>query len=155
MHYLRGRYSSLTGAALETERKRNREKTLKRRADPEKRRKELEYKRQKGTGFSPELVAACRRAQGDLCALCQVKLVRGRYHAAQECADHCHATGQPRGLLCFRCNQGLGFYEKMAKLGAAEYLADPPVARLQSAVSTDSPSKSDPSSPSIKADSIQ
>lgn len=36
--------------------------------------------------------------------------------------DHCHVTGKVRGVLCQQCNISLGHYEKIDKLGAAEYL---------------------------------
>ena len=38
--------------------------------------------------------------------------------------DHCHETGQIRGLLCFRCNFGLSFFSESAEVmsRAARYL---------------------------------
>jgi Recombination endonuclease VII len=40
--------------------------------------------------------------QGGLCAICQV--VPGTF------VDHCHRTGDVRGVLCFNCNNGLGHF---------------------------------------------
>lgn len=53
--------------------------------------------------------------QGGRCAICDGDKPYGKsFHV-----DHCHATGRVRGLLCKRCNNGLGFFdddrERMAK----------------------------------------
>lgn len=44
------------------------------------------------------------------------------------CIDHCHSSGEPRGLLCTKCNSAIGMFEdsidKMIK--AVEYLSDGP-----------------------------
>jgi hypothetical protein len=40
--------------------------------------------------------------QGGLCAIC--KVVPGTF------VDHCHQSGQVRGVLCFNCNNGLGHF---------------------------------------------
>jgi len=51
--------------------------------------------------------------QDSLCAICRDP-VRGAMRAKsvkQElCVDHCHTTGKIRGLLCFKCNAGLGMF---------------------------------------------
>jgi hypothetical protein len=46
-------------------------------------------------------------AQGFACAICRDPEPggRGTWHV-----DHCHTSGRVRGLLCYRCNQGLGYF---------------------------------------------
>lgn len=60
-------------------------------------------------------------AQGYKCAICgNEDEVEGRRLAI----DHCHTTGKVRGLLCGKCNRGLGlFYDNFTLLqNAIEYL---------------------------------
>ena len=66
------------------------------------------YKRKK-LGFTEDLYKALIELQGDKCAICTAPL------ADLRCADHCHETSTPRGLLCRSCNLGLGHYEKNQK----------------------------------------
>ena len=49
--------------------------------------------------------------QGGRCKICDSKIARGdssRKDASGLRVDHDHATGRVRGLLCVRCNSGLG-----------------------------------------------
>lgn len=54
--------------------------------------------------------------QDGKCAICKVK---ENLHV-----DHCHAKGDVRGLLCVRCNRGLGYFRDQPELlkRAAAYL---------------------------------
>jgi DNA-binding sugar fermentation-stimulating protein len=44
--------------------------------------------------------------QGGLCAICKKPCSVGQRLGV----DHCHETGKIRGLLCRKCNVGLGFF---------------------------------------------
>lgn len=45
-------------------------------------------------------------SQGDRCAICKTEAPRGHgWHV-----DHCHRTGNTRGVLCHSCNVGLGHF---------------------------------------------
>lgn len=62
------------------------------------------------------------RAQGGTCEICKCKLESSRY--TKFAVDHCHKSGEVRGLLCTHCNTGLGLFkdspERLA--GAIRYL---------------------------------
>ncbi|QZE11266.1 HNH endonuclease [Streptomyces phage Forrest] len=59
--------------------------------------------------------------QNGVCAICG-----GRDEDVSLAVDHCHSTGIVRGLLCRKCNMGLGYFdddiEKMTK--AIAYLGE-------------------------------
>ena len=46
--------------------------------------------------------------QKGLCAICSCNSSELRGSDAMFCVDHCHNTGQPRALLCHKCNTGIG-----------------------------------------------
>ena len=58
------------------------------------------------------------------CAICTVKKPGGR--TKMFFIDHCHNTGKVRGLLCMRCNTGLGLFLDNPKflLNAISYLKE-------------------------------
>lgn len=58
-------------------------------------------------------------SQGGLCAICGTDDPRGKNHNRLH-VDHCHKTGKVRGLLCSRCNVGIGsFLDDVAVLQKA------------------------------------
>lgn len=44
--------------------------------------------------------------QGGVCAVCGDPRTKGK----RLCIDHDHTTGEVRGLLCDRCNKGIGLF---------------------------------------------
>ena len=79
--------------------------------------------RRKKNGFSIELFASRMTEQDGKCPICGVVLTTG-LGATTACADHCHNTKTPRGVLCKRCNTLLGWAKDDVRvlLKAAEYL---------------------------------
>lgn len=71
-------------------------------------------------GLSDAEYAAMLAEQGGVCAICGGECATGWRLAV----DHCHQTGQIRGLLCGRCNRAIGQMEDDPELlgAAANYL---------------------------------
>lgn len=59
-------------------------------------------------GITVEQYDAMLEEQGHVCAICKQPERSKRY--VRLCVDHCHATGGNRGLLCNRCNRGVGLF---------------------------------------------
>jgi hypothetical protein len=61
-------------------------------------------------------------AQGGVCAICRTD----RWSRGVPNVDHCHETNSVRGILCTRCNLGIGYFmDDPARLtAAAKYLGD-------------------------------
>ena len=78
------------------------------------------FNRLKATGFTPEDFKEKLDEQGGVCAICGTD----NPGKLDFCADHDHANGNKRGVLCRKCNSGLGHFnddpEVIAK--AIQYL---------------------------------
>ena len=60
--------------------------------------------------------------QDGRCRICQIQIGLGGLSGDALCVDHCHTTGEFRGLICGRCNTGLGqFRDNTDHLLAAAY----------------------------------
>jgi hypothetical protein len=59
-------------------------------------------------GWTPERFDIVWRLQGGKCAICPRELTTGWREENSVFADHDHATGSPRGLLCRNCNTAIG-----------------------------------------------
>lgn len=65
--------------------------------------------------------------QGGVCAICNEEEVTVRQGRVQSLSvDHCHETGNIRGLLCNSCNRALGKFKDSIEhlLAAASYLEE-------------------------------
>lgn len=73
-------------------------------------------------GITPEQYNVFLTAQEDKCAICFLPR-DGRWKILN--IDHDHSTGIVRGLLCTKCNRGLGFFNDDAPrlISAGAYIA--------------------------------
>lgn len=73
------------------------------------------------TGLDFEEMLATQKGK---CAICEADNP-GVSHRETLFVDHCHKTGKVRGLLCHKCNSGLGSFRDSPHLllHAADYLA--------------------------------
>ena len=81
------------------------------------RRKNLNDRYQKKYGITLDIAERLLKEQDCKCLLCMKQLTERTF-----VVDHCHRTGDVRGLLCKTCNSQLGHYERMETLGAKEYV---------------------------------
>jgi len=63
------------------------------------------------------------KAQGNACGICEAKENNNKRTKYFD-VDHCHESGQVRGLLCTNCNMGLGKFNHDIKwlIAAIKYL---------------------------------
>jgi hypothetical protein len=97
--------------------------SARRRAYYQANKQEISVRRQGGHlqrryGISREEYAALLARQGGVCAIC------GKPAQKTLCVDHCRSTGKIRGLLCRKCNFGLGCYaeDQAAMIATLAYL---------------------------------
>lgn len=94
-----------------------------RRGNPDQQRKNLLRYR---FGLSVEQYDWLLAMQHGQCAICKSEKSNGKGHRLQ--VDHCHESGQIRGLLCHSCNSAIGMFKDDPKLliAALYYINNPP-----------------------------
>ena len=79
----------------------------------------------KGYGLTPDQYDILLESQNGVCAICgkpETRVLKGKL--CELAVDHDHKTGRVRGLLCVRCNLGIGSFGDSSELTqkAVEYL---------------------------------
>lgn len=117
--YHRGKFGRFADCKL-CVRKRVRASYLK---NPESRikrnKKNLQGFKQRKYGLSEEQIKKILEDQKHLCVICKISLDNSEPIKVPH-IDHCHTKGHVRGILCTRCNKGLGnFKDNIEYLEAA------------------------------------
>jgi recombination endonuclease VII len=73
----------------------------------QKRRDNNRNNRKRKYNVTHEEFTALFKGQGERCAICRTAEPSGNGW----CLDHDHALGNVRGVLCFKCNTGLGLFK--------------------------------------------
>jgi len=61
-------------------------------------------------GISYEVFEEMLKSCDYTCHICGCKVVQ-KHGGNKACLDHCHTTGNLRGVLCNRCNKGIGLLD--------------------------------------------
>lgn len=77
-----------------------------------------DYQRRKKFGITPEQYKATLKDQDYRCAICEEHADNFDRSFA---VDHDHVTGRIRGLLCLKCNTGLGCFDDKKSLVYTAY----------------------------------
>ena len=93
---------------------------------------QADYVRERKYGIQPQEFKILLDQQNNKCACCSDKFTK---HNGPK-VDHCHKTGSIRGLLCNKCNSGIGFLgdDLDGVQKALKYLELQPPVTLNSAV---------------------
>lgn len=71
------------------------------------------YALKRDYGLTREQYESMLRAQNDCCAICAVAFAS--LPSKKTHVDHCHHTGRVRGILCHKCNLGVGMFDDNAE----------------------------------------
>jgi hypothetical protein len=86
--------------------------------------RERYYKWKSYYGLSEEEYKNILDGQGGSCAICGENIHLEENNGKRSAIDHCHNSGEVRGILCSNCNRGIGFLGDNSKVvkKALDYL---------------------------------
>ena len=75
-------------------------------------------------GITIEQFELLAKKQHGVCAICKSPPSK-QNRKKRLCIDHCHKTGKIRGLLCSKCNHGIGLFgdDKAIIVSAVNYIS--------------------------------
>jgi len=106
----RGRQSSVKAAAEWRRKNREASRAASRKWAAENLENRRNYRFLKDYGVSRSEVADYLLSVGGRCEICQHEIHLGGRSKWRACVDHCHETGDVRGVLCSNCNSAIGLF---------------------------------------------